>query len=513
MNPSFKVRITWSLDIFCCENCKHHIKMVHFFLKSFCAIMCIKIVGSQISNSNFNFKPKDSKELFVFQFDLTPLTGSSDCTIFLASSTLDSQIRKETPFWEYLESPALWSKIILEFDKDILKIEEAIQVVQYPFRFTKACTLVLHNDFDNFNIPKNFRKIIPGGIFQSYHLFLKSRNNGIDNVRASELSILPGLEILHFAFYDFDNIVRPNSVSELFEISNKPNWNLEPLKAKFMYGSGDPQLNIFKETGQWDQLYTAIVYYASQYMNASLVFDSTGIPSNGRTKSGSWSNLVEPLINGSAQICQVVTQFIYPPDLIFFSKPIVYTDISFISALPREKRLTAFETLISPFGQYIWMGILFSMAGMFLILQGSILFSLTQKSQPFSYDLYARRTAEAFLTVFRPILDQNGLYGNLSKLFEIGHSWRIFILWSLSAMIFSNLYKGEVISGFIKPYFAYAPRNFDELMNSNFKINAILYDEIMDKDLKSVNNTLAQFLLERTKDTGFSDGLAKVFNN
>jgi hypothetical protein len=380
---------------------------------------------------------------------------------------------------------------------------------RFASRFSYACSLAIYDDNTSHEILSNpdalwwIRFYIPGGTFGSFHLFQHETNDQI-------IQKWNGSRIMRHAAHSSSSM-HTKEKERLF--STTPNWNKAPLIQKINPGAGDPNLQYFKTSGEWDNYAVATVYYTAEYMNASLKFETVySPPVRGILPSGRYDDYIQPLIDGTAQMATFYEPSAFPYGIVLSSKALLYGRAGFITAPPKLQMVSVLEALFLPFSLETWLVLLIIILGIFvLLLVTERLFSFSERVNPF--DKLQNRNGtilRLFLGVSKAVLEQPSLEEDIHPVLRKLYFWRPLVCWSLLSTVLCALYKSELIGAFVRPTFISAPRNFDELSKSAYKINTILFFGNMDVAVRKVNDSLAQMLISRAEDVAWPDGMHEV---
>ena len=207
--------------------------------------------------------------------------------------------------------------------------------------------------------------------------------------------------------------------------------------------------------------------------------------------NGSWDSYM-----GKAMTDEVVFtapffphQSHYP--YVYFPNAVMYSSVRFLTPLP-ARTTVSIAFLTDPLDRFIW-------AALFVgtVLNAAMIHVLTIifPSHLERLQLARRSLWRHFVKVFRNtgkltrvLIDQpipDSFVNN--EWAKPGVQW-VFLGWLLVVMVIVPLYKSIMISELVEPVYVQPPRTFEQLVNSNFKLNVVLYKSVIATNLPWTKN-------------------------
>ena len=224
----------------------------------------------------------------------------------------------------------------------------------------------------------------------------------------------------------------------------------------------------------------AVDYVARQlqetaaYLNAALKIRFVKITGRfgSRLPNGSWDGYIGSVMDDSVQLTLRMFPVAEQAQVVLFSKPFAFSWTAFITPLP-QVRTKAFDFLIEPFDQFVWVGILACLAVQPLV---AITFHSVHDDQYLSATALLLKWIK-HVARFAQILVEQPLKDSFKT---IGTEFRAVAgLWLLASIILVYLYKSVVVSALIRPDLEKPPRTLEELATSDFHVNTVMLKTVM----------------------------------
>ena len=391
----------------------------------------------------------------------------------------------------------------------VIKLGTPCSIVLYP-------NGLIHKNI--LQIDTNWQLHIPGGAFQSYHLseehqFLGNSYWDSPFVRrlCSFLVFTPGTQgewdvLVPNRFqgvprYFIVGTILNNEIKLFTEHTQRQHgifWNKwrdvqgQRLAVAVPPTQSKNTLRLFLEKGIY--IY-AIVEVAEpvRFLNGTIEVVQTDFSRGFGSKlpNGSWDSYM-----GKAMTDEVVFtapffphQSHYP--YVYFPNAVMYSSVRFLTPLP-ARTTVSIAFLTDPLDRFIW-------AALFVgtVLNAAMIHVLTIifPSHLERLQLARRSLWRHFVKVFRNtgkltrvLIDQpipDSFVNN--EWAKPGVQW-VFLGWLLVVMVIVPLYKSIMISELVEPVYVQPPRTFEQLVNSNFKLNVVLYKSVIATNLPWTKN-------------------------
>jgi len=325
---------------------------------------------------------------------------------------------------------------------------------------------------------------------------------------------LQNLEMKYISSVYFKTLnTTPYPTAGVFDASF-PNWHKRSLEMTVTSILIPPNVNLFKTTRKWDLGCFGLTFYAAQALNATPEFVPISKPATRRSTeiNGGLDDYVNPLLDGKMHIaCKIFDPSMIPYGLVFLSKTTDYDKITFATRTPETvKSRSLFQSLTYPFDSTLWGVTGISVLGVSLILFVTI--NMFDKNTSISRRSILSNFSKITMSMLRTALDQPGFEIDIpSHVKSNSYSWHVLLLWgSFASLILCNVYKSVLISDLVRPDFAFVPITFKQLVESSWKINAMLYDDSLKILFAQINDSMTRVILERAKGVPFLKGTTKV---
>ncbi|CAG7717670.1 unnamed protein product, partial [Allacma fusca] len=113
----------------------------------------------------------------------------------------------------------------------------------------------------------------------------------------------------------------------------------------------------------------------------------------------------------------------------------------------------------------------------------------------------------AVTAVVRPFLDQGvNVTKNFNRLWNLSMMKFIYGIWLLNAIVLGCCYKSTLISAIVSPRYVLPPRTFSELFRSQYNVGAVLFQGVIEYDIKAINNSGIPDFLRRVTEYEYTSG-------
>ena len=424
-----------------------------------------------------------------------------------------------------------------------------------PFWHFKPCSLLLLDisplirQADNYSLDYNNWPTVPyaGSLHTSYYLFFVDTPDEIPDGDESLLSFgrttrkLQNAFIIVYSqqrelnifarsvFADRLTLISTYSTSESFTqearsfLKFKVDFEGAPMIAT-VCPICDNTREIFERTGEWSDYLTATMYELACYANATLEPTAVfGAPQTGLTLEGDWDVYVMPLIDGSGVITQLLEPSAYNIKFVFPSSPTFFDSVAFITDRPKRLRFTSLSRLVAPLRLNVWIALGLSFIFVFIALE--IIIQVYRELQFERRARSLRKAAHVLSTIEKSLiweaipdhcqhwtafalissaLEQCAIFsGAFSKNIN-GHASRLlFSLWYLMLIVVGCMYKSDLTSLIVRPVYIKPPATFMELIESDYKIGAIVWSGNLEGIFKAANNTVSRKILPQVYEYEF----------
>ncbi|CAG7729921.1 unnamed protein product [Allacma fusca] len=291
--------------------------------------------------------------------------------------------------------------------------------------------------------------------------------------------------------------------------------------------TGTRAMNVFRETGNWIDWSSPIIYELTQVFNASLELATVyTLPKKGRDKDGEWDDYTKPLLEGTSAISSYITPSVESNHALILTRSTHNELVVFITALPKRITVSSLLQLLRPLNTNVWTGIILSIALIFSVLETMIylkrrrvlmerikvIFLMPQRRAWFE-DLNAIekeipkhiRTLTLY-AILQPIIDQSGLTSKTLRTNIQGFWTRLVIgSWFLMLIVVMCAYKSKLIDRIVLPYYTQPPTTFQELAESNYGIGVVFWTGVIEVYFKALNSSVSRSVLQRATEYNFFD--------
>ncbi|CAG7720874.1 unnamed protein product [Allacma fusca] len=392
--------------------------------------------------------------------------------------------------------------------------------LQFVIKFNSVCSIVAYNvdyflqlsdsELDEFgrfrNWQANFEEAVPH-LPSTFVIYFTLESNFIESKLVSFSKLTAFIEHYVFVIQDtFESFTVLKSYPLDYHLVIKGTFNnasksltqkIFSSKLKDLQGQPfgvivcpmcDSAVEQFQQSGLWDDILVAPVFEMVQKFNITLELEPVvGIPFPDLKEDGELDELTQPLLDGSIAMSTLIKPSPLKFRLILLTIPVIYDSVIFITGPPRRVKSGAVSVLYEPLDGTVWLAFVVTWFSTFVVL---------------SLIIYFRRRQVIPMTVSKvllyPILEQ--VSSDAQRLQSQGRDFLIdslIVLWLLSLIVLGCGYKSKLISAIVIPNFIKPPGTFDELVNSNFSINAVFYAGNVETELASSNNSMSRNIMSR----------------
>ena len=483
------------------------------------------------TGKEFNFKVKPS----LLKSVLTNIITSGHlCESFdlLLDSAIPQDLINPAELPQLKVGIACVLNLPLDFQFDVSNITQVYRFY-WPTRFLRLCTLGFSFlPFRNDSVSEFIQRSLPGAPCRSFFVYL--RNHGTSDGSMDELAALR-----QSSLYIQNLVVSDVSPSDNRIVLQTRNWNLEslltvgefvlndetlltdgPLFPKLLDFEGatvvgmvcpvcEPAYPFFKETGIWKDYMIASMHETALKTNASLELDTVfDMPGYGIKEDGSWDDFVLPLVEGDAVFTAVIRPSSFVNKVIFLAHVLFFDDITFIHALPTLQEFSSLKVLIQPFQLLVWIGFFSSVLLCFVAL---LIFGWHQRQKIQGLSFSARHKEisrisqvaayQALFALLLPCVDQNGLANtDVKTSLKDTYSRCAVGIWFLSLIVIGCGYKSKIISAIVLPRYEYPPRTFQQLVGSDYELDAMFYTNSIEAFFLGRKDRIAEEILRRARE-------------
>ncbi|CAG7720875.1 unnamed protein product [Allacma fusca] len=252
-------------------------------------------------------------------------------------------------------------------------------------------------------------------------------------------------------------------------------------------------LEYFEKERVWDNFVMAPVHELADVFNMTLEMQPIfGLPLSGVNDAGEFDEFTQPLLDGSFAISIMVEPSPIKFEVILLSTPAIYDSVVFITGPPRKVTSGSVAVLHQPLEPEAWLGFAVTLSVIFCTLKMVIYFRKASAS-----------TASIIRALLYPVLEQ--VVEDMQKLQKDSLIAKLSIMWLLSLIVLGCCYKSNLISVMVIPNVIKPPGTFDELIKSNYTINAIFYVGNIESDLTATNSSISRGLLGRVTEYDYLD--------
>ncbi|CAG7833198.1 unnamed protein product [Allacma fusca] len=255
----------------------------------------------------------------------------------------------------------------------------------------------------------------------------------------------------------------------------------------------------FVKEGYWWSHNIGSVYETLTRLNASIVLEGIfGVPRLQIGKEGEEIDFDEytiPLIDGSAAISTLVVPNLPAQKVMYFSIPYIHDSAIFLTSPPQNVKFTSIFILKEPFEEFVWL----MTVGSITLIASCLVAIVYLQTKHLSF--------LAFTAVVRPFLDQGvNVTKHFNRMWNLSKMKFIYGTWLLSVIVLGCCYKSTLISAIVSPRYVLPPRTFQELFTSQYNVGAVLFDGVIEYDIKQMNNSRIPDFLRRVTEYEYTSG-------
>ena len=267
--------------------------------------------------------------------------------------------------------------------------------------------------------------------------------------------------------------------------------NGDPLKALYCPVCG-PYEEEYEQTGIEKSSHDFAVRFVAKRFNMTFEIEQVfGVPDTGLKEDGELDDFVLPLADGTAAVTGLLIASHLIDHLVYLTEPYIYDAMLFITAPPKFHNPDPFDALGEPLDMGVWIaGIVASLS----VFGCMCIVVVTLKIKRGSL-------SAAFASVYSPVLDQAGLFGQRAQSVSVS---LLLGTWLLGLIVVGNSYKSKLISSILIPNYDYPPRTFAELAESNYELGAVFFATVSNQ-LATFNTSVNLQLLKRIGEMNFMD--------
>ena len=306
----------------------------------------------------------------------------------------------------------------------------------------------------------------------------------------------------------------------------KPNFDGEEVMATVCVVC-DKALETFHKTGQWTDSMVATMYELAQAFNGTLALKAVfGLPSTGMTADGEWDGFVEPTLDGSAVLVELLQLTPENGRVIHLTNPFYFDSICFITDKPKRRKFTSLSKIIQPLEPVVWMALILAAVCLLIALEIAIeattardfergaqmfrprqqLLSVIERSL-ISDALPAHSTGWTVFALIVSLWEQTAMF---SKDFSstIGKSdicKFLIALWYVLIIVLGSGYKSHLTSSIVTPTYDLPPTTFQELVDSDYAIGSVFWTGGLDLHFLTFNTSMSRAIQGRVREYDFAD--------
>ncbi|CAG7832423.1 unnamed protein product, partial [Allacma fusca] len=196
---------------------------------------------------------------------------------------------------------------------------------------------------------------------------------------------------------------------------------------------------------------------------------------------GTWDSYIGKIMDDTVHMTLPFTPSEYQFARVIFSKVVTSSPYVFLAPLPKTQEVNL-EFLWKPLDTLTWLAIFLCIV--VFVVNAIVIYALVSCTPSLSKQFQPRKWSTMkhiqFVTSnmgsFLRVLNDQSFPENMLKQDGTSSGVRIVVLfWLVAMIVITTLYKSVVISKLVEPIYIKPPLTFDELLQSDFQVNIILY--------------------------------------
>ncbi|CAG7828489.1 unnamed protein product [Allacma fusca] len=378
----------------------------------------------------------------------------------------------------------------------------------FHLQLSRSCTIVIYltplfeQELSYYDM--NWIVHVPGTTFFTYHFLFE------ENIPANYWSVgiirrLCNVFVLvkdfsHGSFIGKWDVVVPNRfgvntssrktgilsefhLSKLTKTFENEWWDFkgEPLRIAASLGKLDMQerMRIYREKRIFNFM-PVMISETARILNATptAVVVNVNKGFGKQLPNKTWDSYIGKIIDDTVHMTLPFTPFAYQFHHVLFSKVVTCSPYVFFAPLPKTQEVTL-EFLWKPLDALTWLAIFLC-----IVVNAVVIYVLSSCTPSPSKQIQGRKwsTMKRIQSItlnmgsFLRVLNDQSFPENMLKQDGTSSGVRIVVLfWLVAMIVITTLYKSVVISELVEPIYIKPPRTFDELLQSDFQVNIILY--------------------------------------